>query len=91
MTSPFSVPRVGIESSDGSMGLEMIEGETKEFCAVLMEPDECNIYMELDITLSSSSDTNTGITRPREEQRLGLGLGQRKKLRLGQKLAEWRL
>lgn len=37
----------------------MMEGETKEFCAVLMEPDECYIFMELDITLSPN--THTGI------------------------------
>lgn len=50
---------MGIEPSDGSTGMEMMEGETKEFCAVLMEPDKCNIYMELDITLSPDMHTGT--------------------------------
>lgn len=59
----FSAPRLGFEIMPSGNGtgdsMEIMEGETKQVCVVLVEPEGCELFMRVDVRLSENSpDTN---------------------------------
>lgn len=39
----------------GDGGMEIMEGETKRVCVVLVEPEDCDVYMRVIVRLSEDS------------------------------------
>ena len=41
--------------NETGVGLEMLEGETRRLCVVLMEPAENDMYIKVNVSLSEDS------------------------------------
>lgn len=50
----FEFEHTGNETETGD-GMEMFEGETKQVCVVLVEPEENDVFVRVSVSLSDDS------------------------------------